>query len=128
MPTDTCNTCTEYLCPEQGIHDDCKCKTHTTVPMAKTNYEERLAAIREMKIEQGKNLCRTHRIIVFKNGELIKPPYYFTEEEYLLISQAPHFLPRLHTKKLRPALEITIEKSTGVHQVILLSPRGDSRW
>lgn len=127
MPSDTCDTCADFLCQEQGRSADYKCDAYAAVPTETKPEEERQKSIREMKIQKGRDLCRSKRTIILKDGALVTGPYYFKEEDYLLMSESIHFLPKLNTKKFRPALEITIEHSESIYQIILLS-EGSFRW
>lgn len=126
MPIETCNTCTDFLCPLQGKDNNHKCDAFAIHPNECKEEDERQKAIREMKIEKGRQLCKSKRTIIFKNGELLHSPAYLTQEEYLLLEEATHFLPQLHTKKFRPALEISFEHERGYYRIILLSE--DERW
>ena len=128
MPSDTCNTCADILCPEQGNSEEYKCSAYAARSKDAAAEEARQKAIRNMKIAKGRDLCRSPRVIIFKDHELVAGLQYFKEEDYLLIAESIHFLPRLHTQKFRPALEITLERSSGHFQIIILAERGDSKW
>lgn len=127
MPLDACDTCTDFLCPQQGRSADYKCDAYAMKPGDARTEDERQKAIREMNIQKGRDLCKSKRTIIFKDGALVTGPLYFKESDYLLISESVHFLPKLNTKKFRPALEITIEHSESTYQIILLS-EGAFRW
>ena len=128
MPSDTCDTCTDYLCPIQGKDDTHKCSAFAIHPNDCVEESERQKAIIEMRVEKGKELCKSKRTIIFKNGERLVGPAYFSQKEYMLIEEATHFLPRLHTRKFRPALEINFEHDRAHFQIIILSEGELPRW
>ena len=126
MPIDTCNTCSDVLCPHQGHDDEYKCGAFAPKPNDTTPEDARQAAIREMNIKKGRDLCYSKRALIFKDGVLTDGPYHFTGKDYLLIGEAVHFLPHLHTKIFRPALEITLHRTSGTYRIIILS--GGQQW
>lgn len=122
MVSESCDNCADMLCPEHGKDSHCKYDMHAT-KFCDINPGEkrRLEAVREMRIARGKALCKSARVLIVHEDRVLQHhTSMFSEEDYLLIDAARHFIPMQSSKQIRPAVELSIVRGELRYRIIIL--------